>query len=149
MRIACFFLVLIWMIQVSLLAASPQEKARSEPQEPVVPKETHADLAVEQVQVLMELETIQLKFLVRDSEGSFMPNLTAQDLTVIENGQEQNIALLKEQQVPIRTVVMVDNSYSTSQFLASFHRGQSLRRCVLIAKTCATSLPQGQPDKAV
>ncbi|RPJ52049.1 MAG: VWA domain-containing protein [Methanobacteriota archaeon] len=118
MRIACFFLVLIWMIQVSLLAASPQEKARSEPQEPVVPKENHADLAVEQVQVLMELETIQLKFLVRDSEGSFMPNLTARDFTVIENGHEQNVALLKEQQVPISTVVMVDNSISTSQFLS-------------------------------
>ncbi|RPJ53570.1 MAG: hypothetical protein EHM23_30710, partial [Acidobacteria bacterium] len=119
MRIACFFLVSVWMIPLSLPAASPQEEARSKAQEPVIPKEeNHADLTVEQVQVLMELETIQLKFLVRDSEGSFMRNLTAQDFTVIENGHEQNVALLKEQQVPISTVVMVDNSYSTSQFLS-------------------------------
>ena len=76
------------------------------------------DLTVEQVQVMMELENIQLRFLVRDADGNFMRNLTAQDFLVTENGHEQNISLLKEQQVPISAVIMVDNSWSTSQFLA-------------------------------
>lgn len=99
------------LFQIVGLASGSDEPSR--PNSPV-PK----DLNVEQIQVMMELQTIQVRFLVRDANGNFMPDLTAQDFLVTENGHEQNIALLKEQQVPISAVIMVDNSWSTSQFLA-------------------------------
>lgn len=119
-----FFLVSVLVMQpLSLLAAGAQEQQqeKSVPQPENSPAtveiENHEDLTVEQIQVLMELETIQLRFLVRDANGNFMRNLTAGDFTVLENGHEQPISVLKEQQVPISSVIMVDNSWSTSQFL--------------------------------
>ncbi|RPI24682.1 MAG: VWA domain-containing protein [Acidobacteria bacterium] len=127
MRIARVLLVSFLAVQsISFLTARPQEEAQPQPQnqsqnqnENQQPAEVESqDLTVEQIQVLMELETIQLRFLVRDADGNFMRNLTARDFTVMENGHEQNISLLKEQQVPISSVIMVDNSWSTSQFLA-------------------------------
>jgi len=122
MTLGRLLLALVLVMQpVSLLTAGPQEQEKAKPQpenNPVPEAENHQDLTVEQIQVLMELETIQLRFLVRDSNGNFMRNLTAHDFTVMENGHEQNISLLKEQQVPISSVIMVDNSWSTSQFLA-------------------------------
>jgi VWFA-related protein len=84
------------------------------PQDEVKPR----DLSVEQIEILMQLENIQLTFLVRDAEGNFIRNLSARDFVITENGKEQEIALLREQEVPISSVVLVDNSWSTSQFLA-------------------------------
>jgi VWFA-related protein len=106
---ACL-LVIALLVQPCLLWANPFQDPRQE-------QENGQDLSVEQVQVIMELKTIQLRFLVRDAEGRFMRDLTAHDFVVTENGHEQDISLLKEQQVPISSVVMVDNSWSTSQFL--------------------------------
>ncbi len=99
------------------LSCVPDLRAQEEHQEPSSEAEGE-QLTVEQIQVVMELESIQLRFLVRDSTGKFMPNLSAKDFVVVENGHEQNIALLKEQEVPINCVVMVDNSWSTTMFLA-------------------------------
>jgi VWFA-related protein len=100
-----------------LLAFGPRLFAGADDRTQQAPPIQTRDLSVEQIQVLMELESIQLRFLVRDSQGNFMPNLTAQDFLVTENGREQNIALLREQQVPISAVIMVDHSWSTTQFL--------------------------------
>jgi len=104
------------MLAIACLLA-PGIHAQEEQEPP--PSEAEGEpLTVEQIQVLMELESIQLRFLVRDSDGRFMKNLSAQDFVVVENGREQNIALLKQQEVPINCVVMVDNSWSTTMFLA-------------------------------
>ncbi|HXK58425.1 MAG TPA: VWA domain-containing protein [Acidobacteriota bacterium] len=119
MRIARILLITVFAIQsIEFVSASPQEEAQVETSSENAGQSENQDLRVEQIQLLMELETIQLRFLVRDAEGNFMRNLTARDFTVMENGHEQNISLLKEQQVPISSVIMVDNSWSTSQFLA-------------------------------
>jgi Ca-activated chloride channel homolog len=77
------------------------------------------DLSVENVQILMEVENIQITFLVRDPEGNFIRNLSASDFVITENGREQNISLLREQEVPISAVVMMDTSWSTAQFIGN------------------------------
>jgi VWFA-related protein len=107
---ACLLLVFALLAQPSLMWANTAQDPQHE-------EESDQNLSIEQIQVIMELETIQLRFLVRDAEGRFMRNLTAGDFMVTENGHEQSISLLKEQQVPISSVIMVDNSWSTSQFL--------------------------------
>ncbi len=77
------------------------------------------DIKIENVQVLMEVQDIQLTFLVRDSEGNFIRNLSAEDFLITENGHPQSIASLREQEVPISAIVMVDTSWSTAHFLAN------------------------------
>ncbi|MGH9340437.1 MAG: VWA domain-containing protein [Acidobacteriota bacterium] len=74
-------------------------------------------VAIENVQVLMDLESIQVSFLVRDFQGNFIRNLSANDFVIVENGRQLPIMALREQEVPISAVVMVDTSYSLSHFL--------------------------------
>ena len=64
------------------------------------------------IQVTMELEHIPVSFLVRDSEGGFIRNLSMEDFVILEDGKPQNIAVLKGQEVPISTVVMLDTRWS-------------------------------------
>lgn len=83
-------------------------------------RDGEADLSrsrLEQLQIMMEFDNIQLTFLVRDPAGNFIRNLSPSDFLVQENGQEMNVLLLREQEVPISAVVMVDTSYSIGSFL--------------------------------
>jgi VWFA-related protein len=82
-------------------------------------RDKKTNLSVENVQILMEVENIQLTFLVRDPEGNFIRNLSAADFVITENGREQSISLLREQEVPISAVIMMDTSWSTAQFLGN------------------------------
>ncbi len=75
------------------------------------------EFQIENIQVHMELEHIQVSFLVRDSEGNFIRDLSMEDFVILENGQPQNIAVLKEQEVPISAVVMLDTSWSIENYL--------------------------------
>ena len=77
------------------------------------------DFQIENIQVLMELEHIQVSFLVRDSAGNFIRDLSMEDFVILENGQPQNIAVLKEQEIPISVVVMLDTSWSIENYLDS------------------------------
>ena len=77
------------------------------------------DFQIENIQVLMKLEHIQVSFLVRDSAGNFIRDLSMEDFVILENGQPQNIAVLKEQEIPISVVVMLDTSWSIENYLDS------------------------------
>lgn len=76
-----------------------------------------SDLVVENVQIVVTLENIQLSFLARDPEGNFIRSLSASDFVLFENGRPQKIALLREEEIPISAVVMVDTSWSIGHFL--------------------------------
>jgi len=71
---------------------------------------------VEDVSVVMNVEHIELSFLVRDPEGNMINDLSADDFTLLENGEEKRIVALKEQEVPIHAAVMVDTSWSLGSF---------------------------------
>ncbi|MBI4444567.1 MAG: VWA domain-containing protein [Acidobacteria bacterium] len=90
----------------SVFAAAEQDRSQRELD----------DLRIENIQILMQVEHIQLSFLVRDNQGRYIKNLKATDFLIQENGQEQKIALLKEQEVPINAVIMVDTSWSIGYF---------------------------------
>lgn len=96
-------------------------------------------LNVENVHVLMELEHIQITFLVRDEKGNFIRDLSVDDFVVFENGKPQTIAALKEQEVPISAVIMVDTSWSIGTFLENalntaldFFRGLEKERSAFV-----------------
>jgi VWFA-related protein len=77
-----------------------------------------SDLSVEGVQIVLNVEHIQLSFLVRDSEGNLIRNLSEADFTLFENGEPRRIAALQEQEVPINALVMVDTSWSLGRYFA-------------------------------
>ena len=99
--------VLLWVLMVPGLFALPTEKDQKD----------QGEFQIENIQVLMELEHIQVSFLVRDSAGDFIRDLSMKDFVILENGQPQNIAVLKEQEVPISAVVMLDTSWSIENYL--------------------------------
>ncbi len=104
--------VLLWIMMAQGLSALPTEKDEKDQQE----------FEIENIQVLMELEHIQVSFLVRDSAGNFIRDLSMEDFVILENGQPQNIAVLKEQEVPISAVVMLDTSWSIENYLMPLGR---------------------------
>lgn len=77
------------------------------------------DASVEDLQIILQTENIRLTFLVRDSLGNFVRDLSASDFVLLENGQPREIALLKEEEIPISAVVMVDTSWSIGYFLGN------------------------------
>ena len=85
-------------------AASGQERDRSQE-------------GVGEVYVFMELDYIQLSFLVRDADGNFVDDLSVDDFALFENGKRQRIASLEQEEVPISAVILVDTSYSIRPFL--------------------------------
>ncbi len=99
--------VLLWVLMVPGLFALPTEKDQKD----------QGEFQIENIQVLMELEHIQVSFLVRDSAGDFIRDLSMEDFVILENGQPQNIAVLKEQEVPISAVVMLDTSWSIENYI--------------------------------
>ena len=99
--------VVLWGLIFQGVSAVPTEKD---------PKD-QGDFQIENIQVTMELEHIQVSFLVRDSEGSFIRDLSMEDFVILENGKPQNIAVLKEQEVLISAVVMLDTSWSIENYL--------------------------------
>ena len=111
--------VVLWGLIFQGVSAVPTEKD---------PKD-QGDFQIENIQVTMELEHIQVSFLVRDSEGSFIRDLSMEDFVILENGKPQNIAVLKEQEVLISAVVMLDTSWSIENYLddASWYGAGLLR----------------------
>ena len=105
-NLAALFL-LLFALSFPVLGASPGRDDQDE----------RKDFQIENIQVLMELEHIQVSFLVRDSEGKLIRDLSMEDFVILENGQPQNIAILKEQEVPISAVVMLDTSWSIDTYL--------------------------------
>lgn len=96
-------------------------------------------LQVEGIEVLMQLEHVQLSFLVRDSAGNFIPNLSSEDFVLVENNRPQSIVALREQEVPISVVLMVDTSWSAGLFInravdtaVSFFQGLSKESSAIV-----------------
>ncbi len=73
----------------------------------------------EDINIVVQLEHIQLSFVVRDPKGDFVRNLSVDDFLLFENDQPQTIAALQEQYVPINAVVAVDTSWSIGSFLTN------------------------------
>ena len=99
--------ILLWVSIFQGLLALPSEKDQKD----------QGEFQIENIQVLIELEHIQVSFLVRDTAGNFIRDLSMEDFVILENGRPQNIAVLKEQEVPISVVVMLDTSWSIEHYL--------------------------------
>lgn len=106
MRKSCLSIAWLVLIFEPMLASeNAQENRRSD------------DVTVENVEVIMSLERIQVSFLVRDSAGNLIRDLLVDDFQVLENGTAREIVVLRQQEVPISAVVMVDTSWSLGGFL--------------------------------
>ena len=84
------FWVLVVVLSGALIGAPAQDRKRS-----------LDDVTVENVQVQIQLEYVQLSFLVRDSEGNLIRNLAREEFSLSENGKPVRIVALKEEEVPI------------------------------------------------
>lgn len=102
-RLSC--LLTVGILSCSILAAQGDENKPLK------------DAVIENIQIVMQLENIQLSFLVRDADGNYIPNLGASDFMLVENGHPQSISALREEELPISAVVMVDTSWSIGYFL--------------------------------
>ena len=100
------FWVLVVVLSGALIGAPAQDRKRS-----------LDDVTVENVQVQIQLEYVQLSFLVRDSEGNLIRNLAREDFSLSENGKPVRIVALKEEEVPITVALMVDTSWSMGSYL--------------------------------
>lgn len=74
---------------------------------------------VDDIQVHVEVKHIELSFVVRDKNGGYVPGLSARDFALWEDGSEKAIVALREQKVPINTLILIDTSISIGPHLAS------------------------------
>ncbi len=116
-------------------------------------QDSRQGLQVESMEVQMQLEHVQLSFLVRDSAGNFIPNLTSEDFVLVENNRPQTIVALREQEVPISVVLMVDTSWSTGMFIhravdaaVSFFQGLSNESSAIVLFSEEPTLAVGWDD---
>lgn len=72
---------------------------------------------VDDLQIQVHLEYAQLTFLVRDADGRLIPGLEPSDFVIEENKVQREIVALRQQEVPISAVVMVDTSWSMNSFM--------------------------------
>lgn len=72
---------------------------------------------VDDLQIQVHLEYAQLTFLVRDGNGRLIPGLEPNDFVIEENQVPREIVALRQQEVPISAVVMVDTSWSMASFM--------------------------------
>ncbi len=100
------FWALVVVLSGALIGAPAQDR-----------KSSLDDVTVENVQVQIQLEYVQLSFLVRDSEGNLIRNLAREDFSLSENGKPVRIVALKEEEVPITVALMVDTSWSMGSYL--------------------------------
>ena len=73
----------------------------------------------EDINIVVQLEHVQLSFVVRDSRGDFVRNLSVDDFVPVENDRLQTISALREQEVSINAVIAVDTSWSIGSFLTN------------------------------
>ncbi|HVB99307.1 MAG TPA: VWA domain-containing protein [Candidatus Dormibacteraeota bacterium] len=68
----------------------------------------------------VQVEMVHLYATVRDKHGAIVPNLTASDFRVFEDGKQQKIAYFtKEMNLPLTLAILVDTSGSQTQLLGA------------------------------
>ena len=82
------------------------------------------------------VDLVPLDVCVRDASGQFVPNLSAEDFLILENGTPQRVSfLVPSSAVPLNAVLLIDMSHSMY--------GPKLNRALEAAKQFATWLEPG------
>src|SRR5215831_971659 len=71
------------------------------------------------------IETVALTATVQRTSGAFVPDLTAGDFRVVEDGVEQAISFFEAGMVPIDLMLLIDTSTSMTSNLAAAERAAS------------------------
>lgn len=72
-------------------------------------------VSVEDIKI--EVESVQLMFLVRDGQGNLIRNLKSSDFQLTEEGRTRPIAVVQQRDIPINACIMVDTSWSIGSLL--------------------------------
>ena len=73
----------------------------------------------EDITIVVQLEQVQLSFVVRDSKGNFVRNLAVADFVLFENDKPRSISALREEETLRNAVIAVDTSWSIGSFLTN------------------------------
>jgi len=77
----------------------------------------------EHPQLKVAVNLVNVSFTVRDSQGGFVPDLTAEDFEVLEDGQPQKVQFFDHAaNLPLNVGLVVDFSGSQDRFVKAHHR---------------------------
>ena len=91
----------------------PPEKPKSSEEQQRKPEAGGTVISIDTNEVLLPVT-------VRDSAGQFVPNLTAADFTVYEDGIPQPISSFALKRMPVNVVLLIDTSSSVTHELEDF-----------------------------
>src|SRR5437763_13080253 len=63
--------------------------------------------------IKIETRLVSVPVIVSDREGRYVPNLTAADFTVFQDGRPQNIDFFGATEEPVTVALLIDTSQST------------------------------------
>ena len=67
--------------------------------------------------IRIETKLVSVPTIVSDRDGRYIPNLTAADFTILQDGAPQNIEFFAATEEPISVAILIDTSQSTRQVL--------------------------------
>ncbi|MGI8782028.1 MAG: VWA domain-containing protein [Acidobacteriota bacterium] len=80
-------------------------------------KSREAEWVVSIEDIRIEVEAVQLMFLVRDGDGNFIRNLKTADFQLTENGETKSITVQQQRDIPINACLLLDTSWSIGSLL--------------------------------
>ena len=93
--------------------ASPQTE-NSDKSETAPEQDANAPLSPDDEVITVETEVVTIPVKVSDRSGKFIPGLTKENFTVLEDGSEQEIAFFSNEQQPFTVALVLDMSYSST-----------------------------------
>src|ERR1700719_206528 len=102
-RTAFFLAVTIVIYGGAIFAGQPVSQS---PPPPTPPDQTHSDAAALRVTARL----VQVNVIVQDKDGNPVPDLTKDDFTLSDKGQQQQIAIFAQ---PTRTASPISSTSST------------------------------------
>lgn len=94
-------------------AASPQTE-NSDKSQTLPEQDANAPLSSDDEVISVETEVVTVPVKVSDRSGKFIPGLTKENFTVLEDGAEQEIAFFSNEQQPFTVALVLDMSYSST-----------------------------------
>ena len=139
MRSSTVFAALVGTMVLGLFVTGPQGQSRenkdgAEPETASTALDAHPREARPQFKAAVDL--VPLDICVRDASGQFVPDLSAEDFLILENGKPQRVSfLVPSSAVPLNAVLLIDMSHSMY--------GPKLNRALEAARQFATLLAPG------
>lgn len=140
-----FRICLILVLLCSVIVATPQRRSRrgtrpapvpTQPQTPAVPEATveptpepspEADETAQQNLETLKITTnlVTVPVIATTVEGSYVPDLTQEEFSIAEDGQQQEIAFFATVTAPFNVVLLLDTSASTEGKLGYIRKAAS------------------------